>query len=163
MAYYANVTVHVLAAMLWLGGMFFLAVVGAPVLRSVPDEALRRELFARLGEHFRNVGWVAIAVLLATGVLNLWFHGVLSWSVLGRPGFWATRYGRTLAWKLGSVVVMVAVQAYHDFVLGPASSRAAPGSPRSAALRRRAAWSARVNAIVGVVLVITAVRLARGG
>jgi uncharacterized membrane protein len=33
--YYVNVTIHVLAAMLWLGGMFFLGVVGAPVLRAI--------------------------------------------------------------------------------------------------------------------------------
>ena len=29
--YYINVSAHLLAALLWLGGMFFLAVVGAPV------------------------------------------------------------------------------------------------------------------------------------
>jgi putative copper export protein len=33
--YYINVTIHVLAAMLWLGGMFFLGAVGAPVLRTI--------------------------------------------------------------------------------------------------------------------------------
>ena len=33
--YYLNVTIHVLAAMLWLGGMFFLGVVGAPLLRAI--------------------------------------------------------------------------------------------------------------------------------
>ena len=41
MLYYASVSVHVLAAMLWLGGMFSLAVVGAPVLRRVEPPALR--------------------------------------------------------------------------------------------------------------------------
>jgi hypothetical protein len=38
--YYATVTAHLLAALLWLGGMFFLAIVGAPVLRSVEPAAL---------------------------------------------------------------------------------------------------------------------------
>jgi uncharacterized membrane protein len=32
-AYYVTVVIHVLAALFWLGGMFFLGVVGAPVLR----------------------------------------------------------------------------------------------------------------------------------
>jgi hypothetical protein len=58
---------------------------------------------------------------------------------------------------------MVTVSAVHDFVLGPRASLLQPGSPRALAARRRAAWLARVNAIVGVVLVIAAVRLARGG
>ena len=39
--YWLSVTVHVLAAMLWLGGTFFLAAVGAPVLRKVEPPALR--------------------------------------------------------------------------------------------------------------------------
>jgi uncharacterized membrane protein len=47
--YFVNVTVHVFAALLWLGGMFFLAVVGAPVLRSVEPPELRAQLFRRLG------------------------------------------------------------------------------------------------------------------
>src|SRR5690554_4486628 len=47
--YHLNVTLHVLAALLWLGGMFFLAVVGAPVLRKVEPAALRARLFQELG------------------------------------------------------------------------------------------------------------------
>jgi hypothetical protein len=38
-----------------------------------------------------------------------------------------------------------------------------PGSPEALALRARAAWAARINAVAGVVLVLAAVRLARGG
>ena len=68
--YYLSVTVHVFAAILWLGGMFFLAVVGAPVLRTVEPPELRRELFRRLGERFRAAGWAAIGVL---GVLLIGF------------------------------------------------------------------------------------------
>src|SRR5690625_2798325 len=107
--YHLNVTVHVLAALLWLGGMFFLAVVGAPVLRQVEPAALRAELFRRLGEQFRTAGWIAISVLLITGTLNLWFRGILSWDVLGSTSFWASAYGRALAWKLGAVMTMLAV------------------------------------------------------
>jgi len=39
--YYVNVTLHVLGAMLWLGGMFFLGVVGIPVLRAIEPASLR--------------------------------------------------------------------------------------------------------------------------
>jgi uncharacterized membrane protein len=54
--YYLNVTIHVLAAMLWLGGMFFLGVVGAPVLRAIDPPPLRQRLFQELGTRFRRVG-----------------------------------------------------------------------------------------------------------
>ena len=158
--YFVNVTVHVFAALLWLGGMFFFAVVGAPVLRKVGDPGLRRDLFRVLGEQFRRVGWIAIGILLVTGTLNLWFRGLLTVEVLGSGGFWGSRYGVALAWKLGSVAVMLVVQAVHDFGVGPASSSADAGSPEGARLRRRAAVLARVSALAGVVLVIAAVRLA---
>lgn len=159
-AYWINVTVHVLAAMLWLGGMFFLAAVGAPVLRAVEPPSLRAELFRRLGERFRGVGWAAMGVLVGTGVLNLHFRGLLG--RMDDGAFWASRYGHALAWKLGAVAAMIAVSAVHDFVLGPAASRLTPGSTPALRARRRAAWLARVNAVIGLVLVIAAVRLARG-
>lgn len=161
--YYLNVTIHVLAALLWLGGMFFLAVVGAPVLREIESQELRARLFHRLGVRFRGVGWLALGVLLVTGTLNLHFRRLLSRDVLGSAAFWAGPYGRALAWKLTAVAVMLVVSAVHDFVLGPAASRLESGSPAAARARRRASWLARLNAIAGLVAVIAAVRFARGG
>lgn len=160
--YYLNVTLHVLAALFWLGGMFFLAAVGAPVLRKVEPPELRARLFRALGEAFRTSGWLAIGILLVTGAANLHFKGVLSVEVLGEPDFWATSYGRALAWKLAAVVAMVAVSALHDFVLGPRAGRLRSGSAEAVAARRRASLLARVNALLGIVVVLAAVRLARG-
>jgi copper resistance protein D len=161
--YHLSVFVHLLAALLWLGGMFFLATVGAPVLRRVEPPALRAQLFHALGVRFRDVGWACIAVLLATGTANLWFRGVLRWEVLGAAEFWSTRYGTALAWKLAAVATMITASAVHDFVTGPRASRLEPGSPAALRERRRAAWLARGNALVGLVLVYAALRLARGG
>jgi putative copper resistance protein D len=161
--YYLNVTVHVLAALLWLGGMFFLGAVGAPVLRAVEPAALRAQLFARLGERFRTVGWAAIGLLVVTGVLNLHHRGLLRAELWTSASFWATGLGTALAWKLASVTVMIGISGVHDFVTGPAATRLDPGSPAAVRARRNAGLLARVNAVVGVVLVIAAVRLARGG
>lgn len=161
--YFLNVTVHVFAALLWLGGMFFLAVVGAPVLRRVEPPALRAELFRRLGEQFRTVGWIAIAVLVVTGFLNLHFRGMLTADVFFGADLWRSPYGRALAWKLGAVTAMLIVQLVHDFLVGPAASRLQPGSPAMLVARRRAALLARLSALLGIIVVIAAVRLARGG
>lgn len=160
--YYVNVTIHVLAAMLWLGGMFFLGVVGAPALRAVEPPALRQRLFQALGVRFRMAGWIAIAVLVLTGLGNLYFRGWLHWnSVLGSAAFWRTGVGTALGIKLLSVVVMILVSAVHDFVLGPLAGRAQAGTAQAIALRRRAALLARVNALLGIVVVVAAVRLPR--
>jgi uncharacterized membrane protein len=162
--YYTYVTLHVLAAMLWLGGMFFLGVVGAPVLRAIEPPALRQRLFQALGTRARDVGWWAIVVLLVTGVANLHFRGWLRWdAVLGSAEFWRTGSGHALALKLVAVTAMLVVSVTHDFILGPMAGRAVPGSAGALVLRRRAALLARANALIGVVVVIAAVRLARGG
>jgi putative copper resistance protein D len=162
--YYANVTLHVLAAMLWLGGMFFLGVVGAPLLRAIEPPELRQRLFQVIGERFRAVGWWAIGVLLLTGLVNLHYRGWLHWDgVLGSAQFWRTGAGHALAAKLSAVALMLAIAAVHDFIHGPRAGRAAPGSAEALAFRRRAAVLARVNAILGVLVVAAAVRLARGG
>ncbi len=161
MLYYLIVTLHILAALLWLGGMFFLGVVGAPVLRAVEPAALRQQLFQQLGLRFRSIGWGAIAVLVITGALVLHLRG-LRWSaVLASGAFWASAFGHALAAKLIAVTAMIAVSFFHDFVLGPAAGRAAPGSPHALVLRRRAALFARANALIGIIVVLAAVRLAR--
>lgn len=162
--YYLNVTIHVLAAVVWLGGMFFVGLVGAPLFRAIEPPALRQRLFHEIGVRFRTVGWVCIGLLIVTGVGNMQFRGLLTWDgVLGSATFWQSAVGYALAVKLAAVVTMLVVSALHDFWLGPAAGRLEAGTPAALAVRRRAALLARVNAVVGVVVVIAAVRLVRGG
>lgn len=162
--YHLNVFLHVLAALVWLGGMFFLAAVGAPVLRAVESPTLRRDLFQRLGLQFRRVGWISIGVLLATGIGNLHFRGLLTREVWTGLEFWTeVGYGRVLAAKILLVAGMLTLQSVHDFWLGPAAGRLDPRSGEAARYRRRASWLARANALLGLVLLYVAVRLARGG
>ncbi len=162
--YYLNVSLHLFAALVWLGGMLFLAIVGAPALRRVEPPSLRQQLFQVLGVRFAWFGWVCLVILVATGIVNLHYRGWLQWNgVLGSGFFWASPTGRDLAIKLGAVAVMIVVSAVHDFILGPRAGHAVPGSPEALQLRRNAALLARVNALLGVVVVLAAVRLARGG
>ncbi len=161
--YWVSVNLHVLAAMFWLGGMLFLGVVGAPALRAVEPATLRQQLFHTLGVRFRAAGWTAIGLLVFTGLANLHYRGLLRWSeVLGSREFWSTSMGRALGTKLVLVAIMLVISAIHDFILGPAAGRAAPGSDQASRLRRRAALLARFNALAGVLLVLAATRLARG-
>ena len=161
--YYVSVTIHVLAAMLWLGGMFFLGVVGAPLLRGL-EPILRQQVFQQLGQRFRLVGWAAILVLIGTGAANLYYRGWLHWDgVLGDAAFWRTPTGIVLSAKLAGVAVMIVVSALHDFVFGPLAGNAEPGSRQSASLRRWAALLARINAMAGIIVVAAAVLLVRGG
>ena len=160
MLYYINVVVHVLAAVIWLGGLFFFALVGAPVLRRMEPAALRAALFQQLGERFRTVGWLAIVVLLVTGGINLYFRGVLDRD-LWNAAFWSTRFGRILGVKLTAILGMLVLQLFHDFQLGPAAGRASAGTEEAIRLRRRAALVARSSALLGLIILIAAVLLVR--
>jgi uncharacterized membrane protein len=135
--------VHVLAALTWIGGMLFIAFVLVPVARRF-EPALRTRLVNETGLRFRTVGWIAIAVLVASGALNLWLRPEL----LSAPRFY---------WKVSIVVAALALSAVHDFVLGPRAGR--PGA--DPALRVRASWIARVNVVL--VLVVVALGLSLRG
>ena len=135
--------VHVLAAVVWLGGMLFIALVLVPVVRSVEPPALRTRLVQEIGLRFRALAWITLALLLASGLGNLWLRPYL----LELPRFHL---------KLTLVVIALTLAALHDFVLGPRAGR--PGALPSA--RVRASWIARVNVLLvtGIVILGLALR-----
>jgi len=161
--YHALVFMHLVAALVWLGGMFFLALVGAPVLRSVEPAEVRSRLFHDLGVRFRAVGWGAIGVLLFTGFSILHLRGMLAWTTLSEPAWWGTPLGTALAWKFLAVAAMLAMSAWHDFVAGPRAGRRTISPEKRDRARRRSAVMARANAAMGLFLLFWAMRLARGG
>lgn len=124
--------------------MLFIALVLVPVTRRLPDPALRARLVHELGLRFRAVGWMAIGVLVATGLVNLWLFPFL----LSSPRF---------HWKLGLVVLALILSAFHDFILGPRAG--APGAHPSA--RLRASWLARVNVLVVLAVLMLGLALLR--
>lgn len=143
---------HLLAALLWLGGLLFLGAVGAPVLRTL-EPAVRARLFEALGVRFRTIAWVAIGVLVATGLAMVSRLGVLSTPDL----LWTTSFGRALVLKWSVVAVMLVISALHDFKYGPA----ARASERA---RRLSALLGRANGALALALVYLAVLVAhRGG
>jgi copper resistance protein D len=128
--------VHLLGVVTWVGGMLFIALVLVPLTRRLEDAALRTSLVQDTGRRFRTVGWIALALIVATGLGNL----VLRPELLGAPRFHA---------KLGLVLLALVLGAVHDFVLGPRAGR--PGAASSA--RVRASWIARANVLVALALV----------
>jgi copper resistance protein D len=158
--YLLSVTVHVMAAIFWLGGMFFFGVVGAPLLRQ-EDPETRSRLFHSLGLRFRTWAWGALALMLVTGVLNSWSRGYLR--PLSDTEFWSSALGIAFGLKLVLVAVMLVLSAVHDFSLGPRTGLAAPGSAEAERLRRAGLMLARVNGVLALALIYVAVRLARGG
>jgi putative copper resistance protein D len=147
--YILGVALHIAAAAAWVGGMLFFAVVAVPVLRR-PEVAEARPAFvAAIGPRFRWYGWIALASLLVTGVLNLRFRGI-DWATLADRRFWGTGFGHTLAWKLGFIALALLGSVAHEL-----AARHGHGG-------RVASWSGRIVLLASVAVVFLAVSLVRG-
>ncbi len=135
--YQVAVFLHVLAAAVWVGGHVLLAWAAPALRRRGPEGALA---FRTLGVRFRGLSWLAVVVLLATGVLF-----VLSGWQPGQP---------VLRDKLGLVALAVALKAAHDFWAAPAAARGQLSARWPTAL-------ARANLVVLLAVVYFATLLRR--
>src|SRR5262245_42080082 len=61
------IAVHVIAAAIWVGGMFFAYVALRPSMIALESGALRFDLWQRVLGRFFRIVWVCIAALLASG------------------------------------------------------------------------------------------------
>ena len=98
-----RVTLHVLAATIWVGGQIVLAALVGPLRRAAP------EAVPAAARAFAWVAWPAFAVLIVTGLWNLSVGGLLGES-----------YQMTLMVKLSLVVLSGVGAALHTFAKNPA-------------------------------------------
>ncbi len=66
--YEVSVSLHILAACVWVGGMIFLAAVVLPILRQPGYRSVAVPLIQAAGIRFRWVGWMALGTLVLTGI-----------------------------------------------------------------------------------------------
>lgn len=151
--YTLNLFVHVLATVVWAGGMIFLGPIAAPALRRLEPPATRAQAFQAVGRRFRPVGWTCIALLAVTGILNLVLLRVDLGNLL------ATGFGHRLLTKLVLVAAVIVLSALHDFVWGPRAFALGPDHPEGQRLRRRAIGIARVNTVLVLLIIFLGVGL----
>lgn len=163
--YLFSVWTHILAATIWIGGLFFIVLVVVPWLRRGGEGAMDPGAFlSDTGKRFRAVGWICFALLLVTGSFNLWVRGVTLEALLDAR-WWTSPLGVAVALKLAAFALVLAVSAIHDFVLGPRATevmRQAPGSQEALRLRRQASLLGRLNGVLALVLVALGVVIVRG-
>lgn len=162
--YLISVWLHILGAIVWIGGMVFLGVVIVPILREAPFEQVRSAMLYRIGLKFRWVGWMVLALLVVTGITNLGHRGY-GWADAVNGVLWSGPWGNLLAWKVGLVVIVLAGSAWHDFWIGPRAAKlmeSDPGSSEAKALRRTASYAGRVMLLASLVILALAVMLVRG-
>jgi copper resistance protein D len=106
--------VHLLAAIVWVGGTVALVFVSVPPLQRLEGEQ-RARLLRELGRRWRPIGWSALGVAILTGAL-----------IAARDNAFDTtpaRFDWVLAVKGVLVGLLVAGAYLHDFVLGPGLAR----------------------------------------
>jgi copper resistance protein D len=143
---------HLLAAGAWLGGLVplghILLLQGRERGRSAPRSDLNEILLP-----FSSMGYVAVATLVGSGLVNSWF-------LIGNIcGLFTTPYGLLLIVKLGLFAGMLALAVSNRFWIVPSLTKARTDNPNGST-----AWTARLrNHVLGeqflgfMVLVIVSV------
>lgn len=136
--------VHLLAAIVWVGGTVVLVFVSVPLAQRLEGPP-RGAMLRALGRRWRPIGWSALGIAIATGA---WIAG-LEHAFDTTP----TRFDVVLAIKGGLVGLLVAGAYLHDYVLGPGLARQIrEGEPQS--LRPILVRIGRLNLLLTVVLPI---------
>jgi putative copper export protein len=101
------ISLHLLAASLWLGHMFVWSLVVGPAQKRVEPEETAEFLRER-SLYMGGLGWPALAILVATGLYLLSARGISPGDLMSGVAFSAA--GDSLAIKLGAVVFMIVYQ-----------------------------------------------------
>jgi uncharacterized membrane protein len=155
---------HMLATVVWIGGLAALALLALPAAKRALDSGkLEAQAYSSLLRGFQRrldpIGWFSLALLAGTGLLQMsaspHYEGFLA---VGN------RWAVAILAKHLVIFLMVAVSAYMTWGLLPGLERAAllrsrgVDAPKAARLERREINLLRLNLLLGgVVLALTAV------
>ena len=162
--YHISVFLHILSAIIWIGGMLFMAMIVVPVTRKPDFQALAGRLFTEMGTKFRNVGWACLILIFITGFLNLTGR-FGSMGIMSDPAFWTGPFGGALASKISIFILIVLMSIVHDFFIGPKAAKLLaqnPDDPKAIKLRNAASWFGRINLFLGLLVVYLAIGMIRG-
>ncbi|PON19331.1 hypothetical protein C2W62_03365 [Candidatus Entotheonella serta] len=110
------VWLHLLGAVIWVGGLVFFVLVVGPTLKRATSIHEHLRLGLNLESCFRAVMWPAAGIVLLTGLFNV-INILYATSVSG--GTMPSTFARMLALKIGLVVVMVILQAIDQLAVRP--------------------------------------------
>lgn len=109
---------HMAATIVWIGGLFYMAVIVNPALERLPEQ--RGRLAEDMRRRFQPLAWLSLFVLIGTGSLQM----------SGNPNYdglfaFSNPWSRSILAKHIAIGVMVLVAAYQTWVLNPRLSRLA--------------------------------------
>lgn len=151
------VSLHLMAAVSWVGGMLFLSFVLAPLVRNGSISGAPG-WFGVVASRFRRLVWTAIAILLVTGPVLVRERGI--------PLFEPRQWPHGLSLKLLLVALLLLLTVAHDLVSGHLVNRIHAQPPPERASGERgllgiARWLPRLAVIVAIFVLVAAAGLAR--
>ena len=149
--YHISVWLHIIGVSFWIGGMLFLPMVLLPAIKNHPD---RRNLLMQAGLKFRFFGYIILALLLVTGISNMFLRGIdVSWNFLV-----VSRYGKLVITKFILFLSVLTVSLIHDV---QARKRLTTDEEKKR-FKIIALWSGRILLIISLVMAYIGVLLSRG-
>ena len=159
--------IHVIAAVVWIGGNLILAMVIVPYFRQNLPPVQRIQLLTQIGKRFEPIVWGCVGILFFTGIANIFDAIGLGTS----SGFESINtFMRTLLIKLILFIALLILTALHSFVFGPRLSAAIEGlepeteelPPQVKPLRKRMSIVSSLMGIVSLLILLAAVALRMG-
>jgi len=133
--------------------MLFLPLVLLPGIKDHPD---RKKLLLATGLKFRFYGYIVLAMLFVTGLLNIYYRGI-SFSL---QFFFESKYGSLVSLKILLFITMIILSIFHDLVFGrKAVEEQMADDP---ALKLIARWTGRLLLLISIVMAYIGVVLSRG-
>jgi copper resistance protein D len=166
MLYQTIVFIHLLSAIVWVGGTLFLVIVMVPLARrEMLDSGPVGAVYIRqAAQRFVPVAWASITLLILTGTYLGWAHwGVTPENFFTDDGIFI----QILRAKVGLTVAVIALSFVHDFVLGPKLARQLEASPKPSDPtypyrgRRLVLLLARLNLLLALAILALAVLIIR--
>ncbi len=130
--------VHVTAVVVALGGSLFSTFAVAPVLADELEPAARIRVSRRIVRRLATIVLSAMAILVATGMLNLWFMGTIS---------------PLLGLKLVLVAIVIVMMLYQYGRIGVSIWRLSAAGPSQAVASLQARFR-RVGLTVGMLVLV---------
>ena len=150
--YYLSVWLHIVGAAFWIGGMLFLPLVLLPGIKNSPD---RRHLLLETGLKFRFYGYIVMALMAATGLLNIYLRGIdFTWNF-----FILSSYGQLVIYKIILFILMLAISLLHDLFVG----RKALEKMENQNIKIIARWTGRLLLLISLIMAFLGVIISRGG
>lgn len=135
---------HNLATATWIGGMIFLAFLGAEVEKLGPNFNV---VMGKMSRRFSQLALLSILTLIVTGILLTSWHG----------GTGRVRRDLVLNLKHLAILLVIADGAFLSLKVVPQLEKlTAEKSPEAAIWQRKLKIGSRVNLVLGILIVLLA-------